>query len=57
MLHTQKKNLTSLLQQFFFFFGSKCIWYNFKALVPLTKKLNVKDKFMLQIYKFMFKFV
>ena len=33
---------------FFFFFCSICIWYNFKAWVPLTNKLKDKDKFMLQ---------
>ena len=32
----------------FFFFVSIYIWYNFKALVPLTNKLKDKDKFMLQ---------
>ena len=32
----------------FFFNCSIYIWYNFKALVPLTNKLKDKDKFMLQ---------
>ena len=32
----------------FFFNCSIYIWYNFKALVPLTIKLKDKDKFMLQ---------
>ena len=37
-----------VVQDFFFFFCSICIWYNFKAWVPLTNKLKDKDKFMLQ---------
>ena len=31
-----------------YFYCSIYIWYNLKALVPLTNKLKDKDKFMLQ---------